>query len=75
MTTTARKSVLVAALFSVSAYCACGILAVAQMAPSPVPRSTFVTFYMFVAGFAVFLAIGVWQLVVLLRKHGSENQS
>jgi hypothetical protein len=73
VTTAVRKSLLIVALFGISAYCACGVLAVAQLAPYPAPRSSFVAFYLFAAGFLVFFGVAIWQLVSLLKRHGSEN--
>jgi ABC-type nickel/cobalt efflux system permease component RcnA len=73
MTRAIKKSLLVVALFGISTYCVFTAVMMAQLAPYPAPRSSHITFYLFAAGFLLFLGLGLWQLISLLRRHGSEN--
>jgi hypothetical protein len=66
------RGILVVALFFASAYCLLGVLAVAQLSSAGDPTVGQRAF-MWLAGSVVLGVLGLWQLIVLMRKHGREN--
>lgn len=69
-----KRGILVLILFLASGYCLLGILATAQLSAYDDP-TTERRAYMWLAGSIALGAVGLWQLVVLLRRHGRENLS
>jgi hypothetical protein len=67
-----KRGFLVAALFLASSYCFLGVWAVADLSmpgdPTAARRA-----YLWLAGSVLLGALGIWQLTLLLKRHGSEN--
>jgi hypothetical protein len=75
VTKAVKRSLPVVALLGASVYCAFTSVMVAKLSPYPAATSAHLEFYLLVAGFLIFLGLGIWQLIWLLRRHGSENLS
>jgi hypothetical protein len=67
-----KRVILVALLFLGSAYCLLGVMAVAHLSSAGDPTVERRA-YTWLAGSVVLGALGLWQLIVLMRKHGREN--
>ena len=67
-----KRGSLVAALFLASAYCFLGVWAVADLSMPGDPTATRRA-YLWLTGSILLAALGVWQLILLLKHHGREN--
>lgn len=67
-----KRGLLVTFLFLASAYCFMGVWATADLSayddPTAAPRA-----YAWLAGCVLLGGAGIWQVVVLLKRHGQEN--